>query len=69
MRQKSLIILLFTGIVFLFGLMATDTFASCGGSWFSTSCPISPYCADGKCSVENGTKAVEVAINGQITNK
>jgi PKD repeat protein/type IV secretory pathway VirB2 component (pilin) len=69
MRKNSLIILLLTGVVLLFGLMVTDTFASCGGSWFSNSCPVSPYCADGKCSVENGRQAVEIAVNGQITNK
>ncbi len=69
MRKNSLIILILTSLTLFFGLSVSDTFASCGGSWFSTSCPVSPYCADGKCSIDEGVKAVEKAVDGQITNK
>lgn len=69
MRKNSLIIIILTSLALLFGLSISDTFASCGGSWFSTSCPVSPYCADGKCNIDEGVKAVESAVNGQITNK
>ena len=69
MRKNSLIILILTGLTLLFGLSISDTFASCGGFWASTTCPVSPYCADGKCSIDEGVKAVEKAVDGQITNK
>ena len=69
MRKNSLIILILTGLTLLFGLSISDTFASCGGSWFSTSCPVSPYCAGGKCGIDNGVKAVEMAVDGQLSSK
>jgi PKD repeat protein len=69
MRKIHIILLVISSLLLIFGLSSSDTFASCGGSWFSTSCPISPYCEGGKCGIDNGVKAVEQAVNGQITNK
>ncbi len=69
MRKYSLLALILSALIVLCGLSVSDTFASCGGAWFSTSCPVSPYCADGKCSIADGVTAVEQAVNGQITNK
>ena len=68
MRKHSLIIPILTGLILLFGLSISDTFASCGGFWASTTCPTSPY-ANPSYNLASGVDSVTKAVNGQITNK
>ena len=69
MRHTHIFILIFTGLIAIFGLFLSDIYAACSSSWAGAGCPVSPYCAAGKCSVDAGVKAVETAVAGQITSK
>ena len=69
MRKSHIFLFIVSILILVVSLWHSQMYAACGGSWFSTSCPVSPYCADGKCSIDEGVKAVEKAVDGQITNK
>ena len=69
MRKTHLFGLILTSLIALVSLNTSDTYAACGGSWYSSSCTESPYCVGGQCGVDAGVKAVEQSVGGQITSK
>ena len=70
MRKSYLFLFILSLVTLLYTFGHSDTYASCGGSWHSTSCPTSPYdCTGPKCGLEQGKKAIEDALGNQITKK
>lgn len=68
MRKSYILLLVASAIILALGFLKWDTYAACGGGWFSTNCSTSPYdCVGSKCGIEAWTDAVTKAVGNQIT--
>ena len=68
--SKNRILLIAASIIGVILSLGYTTYASCGGSWFNSSCEtVSPYCVGDSCTLDKGVAITGQVVNGQITSK
>ncbi|MBC7504025.1 hypothetical protein H7169_03560, partial [Candidatus Gracilibacteria bacterium] len=68
MRKSHIFLFIIALVMLVASLWHSEIYAACGGSWYSTSCPVSPYVITGDAQ-QLGYDATKASVNGQITDK